>query len=167
MCGLSCSEACGSFVPWPGIELSSLHWKVDAWPLDPKEVPGVQVFLKIIIYFMCLLSAALCLHYCVRAFFSCEDWALLSSCGVQPSHCGGFSCPGAWAPGHTGVSGCRTWAQQLCCAHLVCGIFQDQGSNWYPLHCKVDSQPLDHQGSPWTSVLVSIHILHHYHCNQD
>ena len=30
----------------------------------------------------------------------------------------------------------------------ACGIFPDQGLNWCPLHCKVDSQPLDHQGSP-------------------
>ena len=30
----------------------------------------------------------------------------------------------------------------------ACGIFPDQGSNLYPLHCKVDSQPLGHQGSP-------------------
>ena len=29
----------------------------------------------------------------------------------------------------------------------ACGIFPNQGSNWCPLHCKVDSQPLYHQGS--------------------
>ena len=27
----------------------------------------------------------------------------------------------------------------------TCGIFPDQGSNPWPLHCKVDCQPLDHQ----------------------
>ena len=31
---------------------------------------------------------------------------------------------------------------------MACGIFPDQGSNQRPLHCEVDSQPLDHQGSP-------------------
>ena len=33
------------------------------------------------------------------------------------------------------------------------GIFPDQGLNYCPLHWKADSQPLDHQGSPLTSVL--------------
>ena len=27
-----------------------------------------------------------------RAFSSCNEWVLLSSCGTQASHCGGFSC---------------------------------------------------------------------------
>ena len=30
----------------------------------------------------------------------------------------------------------------------ACGIFLDQEPNLYPLHWQVDSQPLDHQGSP-------------------
>ena len=30
---------------------------------------------------------------------------------------------------------------------MVCGILLDQGSNLCPLHCRVDSQLLDHQGS--------------------
>ena len=31
---------------------------------------------------------------------------------------------------------------------LSCGIFPDQGSDPYLLHWQVDSEPLDHQGSP-------------------
>ena len=30
---------------------------------------------------------------------------------------------------------------------VTCAIFLDQGSNRYPLYCKADSQPLDHQES--------------------
>ena len=30
----------------------------------------------------------------------------------------------------------------------ACGTFPDQGSNQCPFHCKADSVPLDHQGSP-------------------
>ena len=30
----------------------------------------------------------------------------------------------------------------------ACGIFPDQGLNPCPLHWQVESQPLDHQGSP-------------------
>ena len=32
----------------------------------------------------------------------------------------------------------------------ACGIPPDQGSNPCPLHWQADSQPLRHQGSPWT-----------------
>ena len=34
----------------------------------------------------------------------------------------------------------------------ACGIFPDQGSNPCPLHWQADSQPLRHQGSPWSIV---------------
>ena len=30
-------------------------------------------------------------------FPSCREWGLLSLCGAQASHCGGFSCCGVWA----------------------------------------------------------------------
>ena len=36
----------------------------------------------------------------------------------------------------------------------ACGIFPDQGSNPYPLHCQADSQPLRHQGSPITFIII-------------
>ena len=31
-------------------------------------------------------------------------------------------------------------------------VLLDQGSNWLPLHCKVNSQPLDYQGSVQSQV---------------
>ena len=41
-------------------------------------------------------------------------------------------------------------AHGLSCS-TTCGIFPDQGSNPCPLHCKVDSQPPDHQEvQDWT-----------------
>ena len=43
--------------------------------------------------------AALGLHYYTRAFSSCSEQGLLSSCGTRASHCGGFSCYGAQALG--------------------------------------------------------------------
>ena len=46
----------------------------------------------------------------VHGLFSrCCEWGLLSSCGAQASHCGGFSC-GAQALGHGAFSSCGTWA---------------------------------------------------------
>ena len=48
--------------------------------------------------FIYLFLAALGLCYCVRAFSSCVEWLPLC-CGVRASHCGGFSCCGAWTLG--------------------------------------------------------------------
>ena len=36
-------------------------------------------------------SHVLGLRCCMRAFSSCSKWWLLSSCGVQASHCSSFS----------------------------------------------------------------------------
>ena len=36
-----------------------------------------------------------------------------SRCGVQSSHCSGFSSWGAQALAHTGLSSCGTWPQKL------------------------------------------------------
>ena len=56
---------------------------------------------------------------CMQAFSSCREWGLLSGCGVQASHCNGFSCWGAWAPGHEGFSCRSTQAEQLWHTGLV------------------------------------------------
>ena len=37
---------------------------------------------------------------------------------------------------------------------VACGIFPDQGWNLCPLHCRVDSYPLDHQGSPLRNIFI-------------
>ena len=39
---------------------------------------------------------------------------------------------------------------------VACGIFPDQGPNPCPLHWQADSQPLRHQGSPWTYFCVVV-----------
>ena len=75
-------------------------------------------------------------------------------CGAQASHCGGFSCCGAWALGAQasvvvarGLSSCGSWALErssvvavhgLSCS-VASGIFPDQGSNPCPLHWQADS----------------------------
>ena len=38
---------------------------------------------------------------------------------------------------------------------VACGILLDQGSNLCLLHWQADSQPLDHQGNPNSSFLIS------------
>ena len=39
-----------------------------------------------------------------QSLSSCDEQGLFSSCGVQASHCGGFSCCGAWALEHSVVA---------------------------------------------------------------
>ena len=43
--------------------------------------------------------------------FSCGEQGLLSSCSSKASHCGGFSCHGAWALGCSGFSSFGMWTQ--------------------------------------------------------
>ena len=62
---------------------------------------------------------------------------------VQASHCGGFSCWGTWALGHTESVAV---AYRLSCA-AACGIFLDQGSNLCYCTGKADSLTLSHLGS--------------------
>ena len=49
-----------------------------------------------------------------RAFSSCGEQGLLSSCGVQASRCSGFPCYKAWALGCAGFSRRGTRAQSPC-----------------------------------------------------
>ena len=84
--------------------------------------------------------------YLLTFYFNCAGLLVLSfsrwplsSCGVQASHCGGFSCCGARALECMGLSSC---AHGLSCP-IAHKILPDQGSNPCPLHCR---QILNH----WT-----------------
>ena len=64
-------------------------------------------------YFLAVVS----LRCCMLAFSSCGKWGLVSSRGVQASHCGGFSGFRAWILGARapvvaahGLSSCGSWA---------------------------------------------------------
>ena len=46
--------------------------------------------LSIVLFIYCLFLAMLFLCCCMQAFSSCGEWEVLSSCGAQASHCGGF-----------------------------------------------------------------------------
>ena len=67
-------------------------------------------------------------------------------CSAWASHCGGFSCCGAWAlrTWASVVAACRLYsAGSVVMAHglswsAACGIFLDQGSNPCPLHWQAD-----------------------------
>ena len=69
---------------------------------------------------------------------------------MQAFYCSGFSYCGPWTPGSVDSAAVE---HGLSCS-VACGIFPDQGLNPCPLHWHVDSQPLDHQGSPFILFLV-------------
>ena len=110
-----------------------------------------------------LFLAVLGLCCCARTFSSCFERRLLSSCGVQAFHCGGFSCRRTWALGCLGFSSCCAQAQQLWCMGLVApqhvrsSRISDQTR--ILLHWQVDSSPLNHQGSPISAFLAKSSLL--------
>ena len=63
-----------------------------------RELPVLHCRFPLVI---CLFLAALGLRCFI--FLVWASQGLLSSCGSQASHCAGFSCCGAWAPGHAGL----------------------------------------------------------------
>ena len=79
--------------------------------------------------------AALGLRCCARAFLWLWRAGATLRCSARASHCGGFSCCGAWA---LGARASVVVAHGLSCS-TACGIFPDQGSNPYPLHWQSDS----------------------------
>ena len=87
--------------------------------------------------------AALGFRCFAQVFSSCGEWGLLRH-GALTSHCGGFPCCRAQAPGAraSAAAGCR-----LSCAP-ACGIFLDQGLDCCPLHWQVDSYPIATRKSP-------------------
>ena len=115
-------------------------------------------------YIFCLFLAALGLCCFVRA---------VSSCGMQASHCRGFSGCRAQAPGAQfsvvsahGLSSFGSQAQQLwhMSLHSMWNL-PGPGVNPCPLHWQVDYYPLHHQESPRSFTLLNSnhnHISQHY-----
>lgn len=110
--------------------------------------------------FIYLLLAALSLCCRTWAFSSCRESGLVSRCGAQASCCSGLSYCRVQALGHAGFGSCGLRGLEhglSSCMGLVALRHvrsSPQGSNPCPLHCKGDSQPLDHQRSPWGQVFL-------------
>ena len=79
-------------------------------PRQPLQMEGGGVVLM----FIDLFGAVLGLRCCAWPSSSCSQRGPLSIWGAQASHCCGFSCRRAWAPGACGlqvhVGSRRTWA---------------------------------------------------------
>ena len=117
---------------------------------------NLAILVNYFILFICFKIFA-----CTRSsllsglFYSWGKQRLLSSCGAQASHCGGFSCCRAWA---LGCMGSVVVVHRLNCS-AACGIFPDQGSNLCLLYWQVNSYPLSHQGNPFSFLFISIFTL--------
>ena len=121
--GPSCSVARGIF-PDQGSNPCPPHWRADSQPLRHKGSPTFFLFNK----FTYLFLAALGLRCCEWAFSSCGERRLLFVVvrGLLISHCSGFSCCGAQAPGARasvvaarGLSSCGSRALE--CRLSSCG----------------------------------------------
>ena len=76
---------------------------------------------------------------------------LLSGCGAQASHCGGFSLAGHVGSGVVapGLESTGSTAVAHGLSHsAACGVFPHQGLNTCLLHLQVYSLPVSHEGSP-------------------
>ena len=120
-------------------------------------------FQKFIHLFTYLHLVAPGLRFCVRAFSSCGEQGLLSSCSAQASHsaasllqstgprCRAFR---SWAPGlwNTG----SVVVRRLSC-FVACGIFPDPGWNLSVSPALAGGFfPLSHQGSPRYSFMTLV-----------
>ena len=91
---------------------TGLLYQASVYPMT-KSFSVVPLFAAIGV--VNLFLAVLGLRCCMLAFPSCGEWGLLSSCGVQASHYGGFSCCGAPALGSSlqaprqRLGSCGTW----------------------------------------------------------
>ena len=70
-----------------------------------------------------ILKHCLFIFDCMQPFSSCGEWGLLSSCGAQASHCGGFSCCGAQALEHVASV---VWPM----SSRVCGLSSCDARAW-------------------------------------
>ena len=116
------------------IQVALAFWAFPLPPGDKFTIPRLCFPAPFIFIFKNFFGCAGSLMLS-RAFSSCSKWGLLSSFSAQASHCGFFSCCGAWA---RGLRASVVVAHRLICPG-VCGIFPDQGSNPRPLHWQVDS----------------------------
>ena len=114
---------------------------------------NISFIAKVYLLAGCTGSLLLCLCCCAWAFSSCVCGPLLVAVALAAEH--GLQAGPASAAVARGPPGC--WCSSCLCGSscsAACGIFRDQGPNQHPLHCKSNSQPLSHQGSPEYSSVV-------------
>ena len=108
--------------------------------------------LFFVFYCIYLFMAARSLWCCTQAFPYCSEGD--HSVAVV---CGRLIVPAPLVVEHRlKVTPASVVASHRLSGHEACGIFSDQELNLCPLHWKVSSQPLNHQGSPKASTYIKI-----------
>ena len=98
-----------------------------------------NIYIYIFFFFFLLICCWLCRVFIATWTLSrCSEQGLLSHCGSQTPHYGGFCGCGAWALGASGV------VADTLSYSAASGIFPDQGSNLCFLHWQADSLTLSH-----------------------
>ena len=128
-----------SFFSFVACNFGVIFREAIAWSKVMKFYSYAFFFFLIILFLV-----ALDLRCCARAFSSCGEWGLLSSCGAQAPLVGELR---LWSVGSLVV------APGLSCSE-ACGIFPDQESNLCPLHWQAGSFPLCCQVSPLCFLLI-------------
>ena len=113
----------------------------------------ISFFNEVVVFFYKFIYLWLC-------WVIVSVWGLslvAASGGHSSSWCAGLSLSRPLLLQSTGSrrAGSVVVAQGLSCS-AACGIFPNQGSNPCPLHWQADSQPLRHQGRPYTYFLQGI-----------
>ena len=127
---------------------------IESWYLRKISFLDIWYLEKLLRYFL------LYFFFFLFFFFFCLCWVFVSAQGPSPvaasgghssSRCAGLSLSRPLLLRSTGSrrAGSVAVAHGPSCS-AACGILPDQGSNPCPLHWQADSQPLRHQGSPYT-----------------
>ena len=125
------------------------------------ELRFFTVYIYIFFFFSSLIRSEIRIHFFLKLFIylwlcwvfvSVQGLSLVAaSGGHSSSRCAGLSLSRPLLLRSTGSrrAGSVIVAHRPSCS-AACEIFPDQGSNPCPLHWQADSQPLRHQGSPFT-----------------
>ena len=112
-----------------------------------RNITKQMLFLFFYYFILFIYFWLLWFFVAVHGFLQLRQVGTTLRCGVRASHCGSFSCCGAWALGTRASvvvahglqsAGSVVVAHGLSCS-AACGIFLDQGSNPCPLHWQADS----------------------------
>ena len=113
----------------------------------------------------CLFFNSLNLVICFWLCWSSLLHRFFSSCGVQASRCGGFSCCRAWALGHADFDSRGSWAVEHSHVDLLCGMWHLPGPGVKLMSPALAGRfltaepPVVHQGNPPQSLNCVRYLL--------
>ena len=115
---------------------------------------GFFVFLNLFIIYLLFIFGCVGSSFLGEGFFQLRQAGATLHRDARASHYCGLSLRSTGSR----RAGSVVVAHGPSCS-VTCGIFPDQGSNPCPLHWQADSQPLRHQGSPKSFVLMIANLI--------